>query len=143
MRKRIQTTIFILCMFLLTFPAFSDIGENFEKAGIGFGGGINVNTNFYRVFDDLDERSFWYIDVFPELQIFVIDNLAIELTPTFYYETYKSDPDNIDKYMSFGLRSSFNYYWYQILTLIKDSCRESVPISVSTSSPVSMIYPEE
>ncbi|OHD26238.1 MAG: hypothetical protein A2064_06885 [Spirochaetes bacterium GWB1_66_5] len=95
---------------VLSLPAlYADIGENFAKGGIGLTGSLSFYNNFYRIADSTDERNYWSLDLSPELDFFVADRVSIEFAPWFFYDSTKTDPNNIERSMGFGFGIGGSY----------------------------------
>ncbi len=94
----------------LALPAFADIGENFERGGIGFGGAAAFYYDFSYFLDSTNQYRYWYLDVYPRITFLLVDNLALQLEPSFYYRIQHNDKANIYRRMFFGLSGSVTYY---------------------------------
>jgi len=90
---------------VLSLPAlYADIGENFAKGGIGLSGSVSYFNNLFYFMDDTDQRKFWSVDVSPGIEFFVANKTSVTFAPWLYYESAADDPDNIYRYMNYGLR---------------------------------------
>jgi hypothetical protein len=107
MHKRLAIVAVLLVLTMQT--VFADIGENFAKGGIGLSGSVSVYDNFYYFADPAEQRKFWSIDVTPSIEYFVVDRIALQLSPWFHYESYTSSKDNVDRYVSYGARVGANF----------------------------------
>jgi hypothetical protein len=107
MKKRFLVLALAL---VLSLPAlYADIGENFAKGGIGLSGSVSFYNNFYYFLDDTEERSYWSLDVAPELEYFAADRLSVWLSPWLTYESSKIDAINNDKSLGFGVSVGGRY----------------------------------
>jgi len=105
-----QRFLVLSVVLALSLPAlYADIGENFAKGGIGLSGSVSFYNNFYYFLDDTEERSYWSLDVAPELEYFAADRLSVWLSPWLTYESRKIDAINIDKSLGFGISVGGRY----------------------------------
>ena len=98
-----------LVLVLSVTPLFADLGEDFAKGGIGLAGSLSLYNNYYYFQDPAEQRKFWSLDVSPTIDYYVADRLALRLSPYFHYESFTTDPNNIDRYEAYGVRLGLDY----------------------------------
>lgn len=106
----------ILITISLGINLLAEPADNFKKAGIGLGGYLNYEHTFQNFLsDENDKNATSKIDVNPQLSFFVVDNLALSLSPGFTYQNqryFNSSKDGYAYYPSMTLYGdlSVNYY---------------------------------
>jgi hypothetical protein len=101
--------VFAVALALSVPVLYGDIGENFAKGGIGLSGSVSFYNNFYYFLDDTEERSYWSLDVSPELEFYVADRTSLWLAPWLSYESMKYDVDDIYKSLGLGFSVGGKY----------------------------------
>lgn len=101
--------IFVIIMLITSSLTFAGIGANFKKGGIGIGGSVSLYCNLYQILDDWDERMRLIIELYPELQFFIKDNLSIFFGPFFSFTYYQYDSFDSYQYSDFGAYVGFEH----------------------------------
>ncbi len=100
----------LLCIgvFLAIQPTAAQIGRNFEKAGVGLGGGVSIYNDMGYVLNGSDTYNYWEIEVFPRANFYIADNWDIEIRLILNYQYEKIDSDNIYKSGNYGINLSLS-----------------------------------
>jgi len=88
MDKKIRFLMLLICLLLICYQAFGDIGENFESAGYSLGGGLSFHYDAGEIFDEEDEYSYLSLSINPRIGFFLVDNLDFSISPNLYYSRY-------------------------------------------------------
>jgi len=103
---------FILALLLLiTTLSYGGIGENFEKAGMAFWGGLNFSWDPNLILDDTDEKNDWTLRLKPGLDYYIADKLALWLSPSLNISSKQKNLNTITNQLTYGLTIGADYYF--------------------------------
>jgi hypothetical protein len=108
MKKEWKVVLISVCLIILVLPGFADIGENFQKSGLGFGGGGRLYTDRSLILQD-GAGSLRGIYLYPEFMLFILDQISASFSPSFSYIDNRIGVNY--KLMNIGLEGSLLYYW--------------------------------
>jgi hypothetical protein len=96
-------------------PAFAQIGENFEPAGISLWGGGSLYFNVGYFLDPDFEDFYWSFEVSPGFDLLFVKNLSFYVNPWVSFASDKYYDSGIpgtvvDKTLQFGLSGGLTYY---------------------------------
>jgi hypothetical protein len=107
MNRKVVFLVISIC--ILTFAvlpaAFSDVEENFEPAGMVLGGSVSFTYDFGYPFADYGTNTtMMELSIRPVFGIFLIKNLALQISPSYYFYRLKSDENitYLNSYIALG-----------------------------------------
>ena len=108
MKREWKVVLISVYLIVLALPGFADIGENFQKSALGFGGGGRLYTDHFLFLKD-GAGSLRGIYLYPEAMLFMRDKLSASFSPSFSYIDNRIGANY--KRMDIGLAGSVLYYW--------------------------------
>lgn len=105
----------VISICILTFAvlpaAFSDVEENFEPVGMVLGGDVSFTYDFGFPFDSFGTNNTWMeLSINPVFGMFLVENLSLQISPSFYFRQDSSDGEVYFRYAWIGLGSGVMYY---------------------------------
>jgi len=99
--------------------AFSDVEENFEPAGMVLGGSISFTYDFGYPFSGYSTNNTWMaLDISPVFGMFILKNLSLQISPSFYFRQNRSDGNVSSQYAVIGLGAGAMYYLSSLEPLV-------------------------
>lgn len=111
MNKLLKTIVLIFFFIVIPYISFTGIGENFEKGGIAFSGSAYFSYDPYQIFNDENEQYSLYFGISPSIYLYIFNNIAFSISPSFSINHYHIDDDNSTSRINCGIMTGFSYYF--------------------------------
>jgi len=100
----------LLLLIVLPGLAFADIGENFAQSSVYVGGSGNMYWDLEYIFDSTWEGRYFRLGLFPEIGVFVQDDIATSFVVGMEFENDRTDANNQGRDLDATVQAYLDYY---------------------------------